>query len=161
MSNAKYLGAIGNEVATENDIENPYYAAGQVFSTQCLDTLTVQSYFNGSILPLVEQLVDGSVFPISVSKFLPEFIGRTYLTLFQQLLENDMIGLGLYRRSKDSRLSYTLTNPESSTVIAEDDTVIVLDAINSSTRESFYKSRDHPTEPVKHQKAPDLIDLQS
>jgi len=160
ISNAKYLGSIGNEIQAESDIENPYYAAGQVFSTQCLDTLTVQSYFNASILPLVEQLVDGSVFPIKVSKFLPEFIGRSYLALFQQLLENDMVALALYRRSKDSRLCYTLTNPESSTVVAEDDTVMVLDAVNSSTRESFYKSRDNQ-QPKEVQKAPDLIDLRS
>lgn len=69
-SNLQFL----NSVQSDSELENPAYAAGQVYLSGALDTLLCQTYFNEYIVSMVEQLCDGRVYLMSVEKCFPSFI---------------------------------------------------------------------------------------
>lgn len=111
----------------------PRFAAGRVFTTSMLDSLTCQSYLNPAVRPflllfiqltlsfslqvlaIVKIMLNNTpnsprVFHVRITK---EFIGDTCELLFAFLLARGMLPLGIYRTvgSLGSRLPYVLTNP--------------------------------------------------
>jgi len=140
LSNCKYLGSIGADFPINEDIENPYYAAGQVFSASCLDTLMTQTFFNPGVLPLVEELIGGCVFSVSLGDYFQDSVGKSYSDLVPLVIENEMIPLALYRKCPDSRLFYTVTNPSPDTKLQDTDYVIVLNTApkQKSRRTTFF-----------------------
>eukprot|EP01118_Nematostelium_gracile_P011633 TRINITY_DN4157_c0_g2_i1.p1 TRINITY_DN4157_c0_g2~~TRINITY_DN4157_c0_g2_i1.p1 ORF type:complete len:124 (-),score=24.32 TRINITY_DN4157_c0_g2_i1:4-375(-) len=59
-------------------------------------------------------------------QMIPDSVGKTWRQIFDQLLENELIGVALYRRS-ESRLCYVVTNPSQTIMIEESDRVMVID----------------------------------
>jgi len=124
-SNSQFLGAMGNP--KDSDLENPYYAAGQVFASSCLDTLMVQSYFNVHVVQLIERLISGYVFNIPISEFCPELVGYEFREVFKRMLENQLLALGIYRKRERSHLRFVITAPTPSTKVQAEDIIIVID----------------------------------
>jgi len=138
--NMKYLGSLDQ---FGSELENPYLASGQVWSVESLDSLLVQSYYNPYVVKCVEGLLKGVVSSFPLSCLNSDLEGKTYAELFTLLLENDLVPLGLYRKSRRHRLSYVSTNPVPDCVLRKDDSVYVL-----HTQESL---SERPGEPMEHQ----------
>lgn len=119
------------------------YAAGEVYVSAIIDTLTCQSYYNPHIVTILQQILKGANVPdsdvmmanpdlcqsnlwqISVPE---ECINKTFEQLFLYFLEKDLICLGLYRLkgTTDNDLPYVYTNPSPDTHITYRDKVFVL-----------------------------------
>lgn len=119
------------------------FAAGEVYISAIIDTLTCQSYYNPHIVTILQQILKGANVPdsevmianpdlcqsnlwqISVPE---ECISKTFEQLFLYFLEKDLICLGLYRMkgTTDNDLPYVSTNPKSSTYITHKDKVFIL-----------------------------------
>jgi hypothetical protein len=125
-SNSRFLGSLPSLGNTNDDTENAYYAAGQVFTASMLDTLIVQAFFNEYIAELIDRLTEGLIFSIPVAKALPDAKDKKYAELFKQLVDTDFVPVALYRKS-DNRLRYLMTNPGQSVTIHENDYVLVMD----------------------------------
>jgi len=108
-------------------LENPYYAAGQVYASSCLDTMLVQSFFNPNVVTLIEQLLSGCVYSMAARDIFSEFEGITCAHLLRALLEVDLVLLGLYRKSAN-RLRYVISNPQPGNAVQADDMIIVLES---------------------------------
>ena len=119
------------------------YAAGEVYVSAIIDTLTCQSYYNRHIVTILQQILKGANVPdsdlmtanpdlcqsnlwqISVPE---SCISKTFEQLFLYFLEKDLIWLGLYRlkATTDNDLPYVYTNPSPDTYITHKDKVFVL-----------------------------------
>jgi len=104
LSNSKYLGE-GN---TGDELENLYYAAGQVYASSCQETLMCQIYFNKYIVSVYEQMTSGRVFGVNLSKmFFTE--DKLWINFFRRCLACGYLPLGVYRHGSTGR--YVVTNP--------------------------------------------------
>lgn len=119
------------------------YAAGEVYISAIIDTLTCQSYYNPHIVTILQQILKGvnvpdsevmianpdlcqsNLWQISVPE---ECISKTWEQLFLYFLEKDLICLGLYRLkgTTDNDLPYVYTNPSPDTYVTHKDKVFIL-----------------------------------
>ena len=119
------------------------YAAGEVYISAIIDTLTCQAYYNPHIVTILQQILkctsspdnevmmanpdlcQSNLWQISVPE---ECIGIKWEELFLYLLEKDLIWLGLYRLkgTTDNDLPYVYTNPNPDTFITHKDKVFIL-----------------------------------
>ena len=119
------------------------FAAGEVYISAIIDTLTCQSYYNPHIVTILQQILKGANVPdsevmianpdlwqsnlwqISVPE---ECISKTFEQLFLYFLEKDLICLGLYRLkgTTDNDLPYVYTNPSPDTYVTHKDKVFIL-----------------------------------
>ena len=118
------------------------YAAGEVYISAIIDTLTCQSYYNPHIVTILQQILkytsspdnevmmanpdlcQSNLWQIPVPE---ECIGKTWEELFLYYLERDLICLGLYRLkgTTDNDLPYVYTNPDPETFITHKDKAFV------------------------------------
>eukprot|EP00727_Mastigamoeba_balamuthi_P001514 m51a1_g1136 putative myotubularin-related protein 13 (1559) ;mRNA; r:230465-241184 len=134
MTNAKFFRPVSLSekfVGQYGPAFIPSYASGRLFSISVFDTLLANLYFNDYIVAFVERLLnlnpeDDSCFLNQIP--LPDEFCPTYGDLFDCLMHNDMIPLGLYRCNDDNEGSepYVFTNPPRSTRVSENDSVYVL-----------------------------------
>lgn len=124
--NSASLGSL----ATENIdyLGNPYYAAGQMFASSCLDTLLCQTYYEQYQLQTVRCLLSGRAFCICIEVHLSECIDQPVSVLFDVLLRSDLLTLGLYRRHRDTPLCYVISVPDPDLLVERDDVVYVLNS---------------------------------
>ena len=140
-SNIKYLlPSLQSSLSYQT---SPLYAAGEVYISTIIDTLTCQAYFNPHIVTVLQQLLTGGVKssnPLLKASDLkqsnlwqcpvPEdFVGKTFKHLFNYLLdEMDLIALGLYRLegATDNSYAYVYTNPDPDSRLTHKDSVFVL-----------------------------------
>lgn len=123
------------------------FAAGEVYISSIIDTLTCQAYYNPHIVTVLHQLLTGgknnlsagirgicenvglkqsNLWQISIPE---EFINKEFVELYSYLSEDwNMIPLGLYRLSgaQDNNSPYVYTNPERDTRLSHRDKVFVL-----------------------------------
>jgi hypothetical protein len=136
------------------------FAAGEVYISSIIDTLTCQAYYNPHILTIVHQALTGGK---NTSNFylrgicenvglkssnlwqmpIPErFINKTFKDLFTELAETEnLIALGLYRLpgARDNDHPYVYTNPKLTTRLSHRDRIFVLAVDNINA----YYSRLH------------------
>jgi hypothetical protein len=130
------------------------FAAGEVYISSIIDTLTCQAYYNPHIVTIIHQLLTGGK---NTSNFtmrgicenvglkssnlwqmpVPErFINRTFKEMFTELAEQEsLIALALYRLpgARDNDHPYVYTNPKPFTRLTHRDKIFVLamDNINN------------------------------
>jgi hypothetical protein len=119
------------------------FAAGEVYISTIIDTLTCQSYYNPHIVTILQQILKGANVPDSEVMianpdlcqsnlwqiWVPEeCLNKTFEQLFLYFLEKDLICLGLYRLkgTTDNDLPYVYTNPEPETLVTHKDKVFIL-----------------------------------
>jgi hypothetical protein len=51
----------------KDNLQNPYYAAGNVYAASTQDTLLCQVYFNPFVINVLEQMIYGHVYSAPVS----------------------------------------------------------------------------------------------
>lgn len=123
------------------------YAAGEVYISAIIDTLTCQSYFNPHIVTILQQILKGAseeddeqlrdmmrAHPDLTQSNLwqipvPEIcVGQDFEFLFQTLLKEKLICMALYRLrgATDNDYPYVYTNPEKDTPIQHRDRAFVL-----------------------------------
>ena len=56
-SNLEFL--MPNDRKCSDFIKSPLYAAGEVYSSAIIDTLTCQSYYNSNIVTILQQILNG------------------------------------------------------------------------------------------------------
>jgi len=126
----------------------PLFAAGEVYISSIIDTLTSQAYYNPHIVTIVQQLVTGGKQSSTMIRNIcdladlkqsnlwqipiPEdYLNKTFGELFNYLAaERELIPLGLYRlpNSTDNKYPYVYTNPPPTTKLTHRDKVFVLAA---------------------------------
>lgn len=123
------------------------FAAGEVYISSIIDTLTCQAYYNPHIVTILYQLLTGGKNTSNVTMrgicenvglkssnlwqipIHESFINKTFLELFTELAENyNCIALGLYRLpgAKDNDHPYVYTNPRPETRLTHRDRIFVL-----------------------------------
>ena len=130
-------------------IKSPLYAAGEVYSSAIIDTLTCQSYYNQHIVTILQQILNGGAdedddavnqamkaHPDLLQSNLwqipvPEnCIGKTFEQLFNALLDRKLVTMALYRLrrggSSGNESPYVVTNPNPETLITHRDKAFVL-----------------------------------
>jgi len=127
MSNGKFLGGVHPLGHKGEDLENAYYAAGQVYTSSNLDTLIAQAFYNKYIVQLISRLTEGQLFPIPIKEHASDYVGRTFLDIFNYFMVSELVAVSIYRKALSGRLRYLITNPATETVMMEDDIVFVLD----------------------------------
>ncbi|EGR28582.1 hypothetical protein IMG5_172560 [Ichthyophthirius multifiliis] len=110
----------------------PLYAAGQIYVSPIIDTLTCQTYYNPHILTILQQILTGDKSSSAVIRAIcdhadlhqsnlwqipvPEdYFNKTFGQLFHYLAtEKCLVAIGLYRLagSLDNSFAYTYTNPK-------------------------------------------------
>jgi len=124
--NCRSLGSLSSQAPSDDEMENPYYASGQVYSSSSLDTMLVQSFYNPTVVTLIEQLLAGCIYAMAARDVFTKFEGVTCLDLQRALLEVDVVLLGLYRKSPN-RLRFVMSNPPPEAAVQSDDMLIVLE----------------------------------
>jgi hypothetical protein len=147
------------ENLNKNGLEITYestslFAAGEVYISSIIDTLTCQAYYNPHIITIIHQLLTGGKNTANFTMRgicenvglkssnlwqmpIPErFINRSFKDMFCELAESEnLIALGLYRLpgARDNDHPYVYTNPNPATRLTHRDKVFVLaiDNINS------------------------------
>lgn len=138
----------------------PPFAAGQIYTSSVLDTLSGQSYYNHKLIDILHQLVvgqnkeDAIVWRRATGRLLqkdiqsselhmipmpPNMRGKTYGELVCFLNRSEIIPLGLRRGIQEDRLNtmpYVVTNPPSDMVVSMVDMVFVLSQEPPSQRVS-------------------------
>lgn len=123
------------------------YAAGEVYISAIIDTLTCQSYFNRYIVTILQQILKGTseeddeqmndimkahpdleqsiLWQIPVPQ---ECVNKTFEDLFHYLLKKKLICMALYRlrNATDNDYPYVYTNPEPDTIVNHRDRAFVL-----------------------------------
>ncbi|KAL4473536.1 hypothetical protein ABPG74_022400 [Tetrahymena malaccensis] len=137
----------------------PLFAAGQVYISPMIDTLTCQTYYNPHILTVLQQILTGDKQSSAVIRAIcdhadlhqsnlyqipvPEdYFNKTFGQLFHYLAtEQQLIALALYRLpgSVGNQFPYTYTNPKENTKITHRDRVFVL---GQSVSSDLIKSND-------------------
>jgi len=137
----------GAKVEFRHDL-TPLFAAGEVYISSIIDTLTSQAYYNPHIVTIIQQLVTGGKQSSSMIRNIcdladlkqsnlwqipiPEdYLNKTFGELFNYLAaQRELIPMGLYRLpgSTDNKYPYVFTNPPPSTKLTQKDKVFVLAA---------------------------------
>ena len=140
--------------STKSDFQySTLFAAGEVYISSIIDTLTAQAYYNPNIVTILQQILVGrsetfhgdfenqvvQYFGEKVSTsnlwqiIVPEEqVNKTYDKLFKFLLEKGLVTLGLYRLSgaTDNSYPYVYTNPsqnrKTKLIVTQKDRVFVL-----------------------------------
>ena len=123
------------------------YAAGEVYISAIIDTLTCQSYFNPHIVTILQQILKGAseeddeqlrdmmkahpdlqqsnIWQIQVPE---SCVGKSFENLFMTLLQQKLICMALYRLkgATDNEYPYVYTNPDYKTLISHRDRAFVL-----------------------------------
>jgi hypothetical protein len=123
------------------------YAAGEVYISAIIDTLTCQSYYNPHIVTILQQILKGAseeddeqlrdmmkAHPDLIQSNLwqipvPEIcVGKNFEFLFMNLLKKKLICMALYRLrgATDNNYPYVYTNPQKDTPIEHRDRAFVL-----------------------------------
>lgn len=130
-SNLEFL--MPNDRKCSDFIKSPLYAAGEVYSSAIIDTLTCQSYYNSNIVTILQQILNGGAdeddytvkqamqaHPDLLQSNLwqipvPETcIGKTFEHLFNTLLDRKLVTMALYRLRRGlngTESPYVVTNP--------------------------------------------------
>jgi len=122
-------------LADQSFINHPRFASGDIFTASCLGALMATAFYTPGVVEILDSLILGqnsmqTSFPWQIA--VPqEVAGKTYADCVRFLLGDSWSALcmGLYRvcfPDTGSMSSYVITNPEPSTVLREDDLVIVL-----------------------------------
>ena len=124
----------------------PLYAAGEVYISSIIDTLTAQTYYNKHIITILQQLLtsgeetsmairalcknleldQSNLWQIQVPE---DFVNHTFGELFNYLVsEYNVLPLGMHRfpGSKDNTRPYVYTNPSRDTRITHNDKIFLL-----------------------------------
>jgi hypothetical protein len=129
------------------------FSAGEVYISSIVDTLTCQAYYNKHIVTIVHQLLTGGKNTSNTTMRgicenvglkssnlwqmpIPEkFINKTFIELFTELSNENLIALGLYRLpgARDNDNPYVYTNPKPDTRLTHRDRVFVLAIDNIAT----------------------------
>jgi len=124
------------------------FAAGEVYISSIIDTLTSQAYYNPHIVTILQQILTGGkqsnnvirticdLAELKQSNFwqipVPEdYLNKTFGELFDYLaVDRELIPFGLYRLpgATDNKSPYVYTNPDASTKLTHRDKVFVLAA---------------------------------
>jgi len=129
------------------------FAAGEVYISSIIDTLTCQAYYNQHIVTILYQLLTGgkntsnatmrgicenvglkssNLWQIPIHE---SFINRPFVDMYTELAENyNCIALGIYRLAgaKDNDHPYVYTNPRPDTILTHRDRIFVLAIDNVS-----------------------------
>ncbi len=137
------------------------FAAGEVYISSIIDTLTCQAYYNPHIVTILYQLLTGGKNTSNVTMrgicenvglrssnlwqipIHENFINKTFLELFTELAENhNCIALGIYRLpgAKDNDHPYVYTNPTPDTRLTHRDRIFVLAIDNIQLSMNSYKN---------------------
>jgi hypothetical protein len=126
--------------------QTPLYAAGEIYISAIIDTLTCQSYYNPHIVTILQQILTGgrqssmvimgiceqadikqsNLWQIPVPK---KYLNETFGELFKFLAtDNGLIALGLYRLpgASGNKHPYVYTNPPPNVKLTHRDKVFVL-----------------------------------
>ena len=134
------------------------FSAGEVYIGSIIDTLTCQAYYNKHIVTIIHQLLTGgknssnhTLSYISENIGLKssnlwhmpiptKFINKTFLELYTEFCDKNIIPLGLYRLpgARDNDHPYIYTKPNSETILTHRDKIFVL-AINPVKNYKFDK----------------------
>jgi len=125
MNNANYLGTIASLGDKGEDLENPYYAAGQVYTSEHMDSLLAQAYFNPLISQLVGSMCDGSIFSFPITQT-PELIGKNFELVFNSLIDRGLLPVAIHRKTEGIRLRCVISNPAKDLVMQESDIIFYL-----------------------------------
>ena len=129
------------------------FSAGEVYISPIIDTLTCQAYYNKHIVTIIHQLLTGGKNASNPTlraiceniglkssnlwqmKIPEKFINKTFLELYSEFCEKNIIALGLYRLpgARDNNNPYVYTKPNSDTRLTHRDRIFVLciDSINN------------------------------
>ena len=122
------------------------FSAGEVYVSSIIDTLTCQAYYNKHIVTIIHQLLTGGKnasnstlrsicenVGLKSSNLwqmpIPEkFINKTFLDLYREFCEKNLIALGLYRLpgARDNSNAYVYTKPTPETRLTHRDRIFVL-----------------------------------
>jgi len=125
------------------------FAAGEVYISAIIDTLTAQAYYNPHIVTILQQILVGksevnkSLFERELEKLygdkiqqgniwqIPvpeEMVNKSFEKLFSFLLDRQLLTLGLYRLpgANDNKYPYVYSNPDPKLPITMRDRVFVL-----------------------------------
>ena len=80
LSNAKFMGHF--DVKVRDELENPFYAGGMIHATSCQDTLLCQMYFNPFISSVLDHIIKGRVFMMSIREHFKQFEVSSYLCCY-------------------------------------------------------------------------------
>ncbi|KAI8603964.1 calcium-activated BK potassium channel alpha subunit-domain-containing protein [Dissophora ornata] len=149
-SNIRFLnflkgkGSSGLSVGPSGFWMTPIFASGQVLVTSLLDNVLFQAYSKTHILDLVklccgvrfkqaielDQILGIDCSNVCLIETPPQFVGKSFLNLFQALsLKDGIIPLGLYRapdRELNNALPFVFTNPLPGILLKNTDMVYVL-----------------------------------
>ena len=136
-NNIEYLMPT-SQLHLEQSVElSPVYAAGEVYISSIIDTLTCQAYYNPHICTIIQQLLTGgsqqrlhekqsNLWQIRVPD---DLVNKMFKELFIYLLEErELVALGLYRLPdvRDNLYPYVYTNPPPNCRLTPKDRVYVL-----------------------------------
>jgi Calcium-activated BK potassium channel alpha subunit/Calcium-activated potassium channel slowpoke-like RCK domain/Ion channel len=139
--NAAFLGPLAS--TNTEYLQNPYYAAGQMYASSCLDTLLCQTFYEPFQLRTVRRLLSGSVFSIHVEDHFDHLVGQPWWKLFIELLRFDLLCMGIYRRNHSTPLRYVVTNPDPEDVVVEEKDIVFV--LNSAGRLAHKRLKTHLT----------------
>ncbi|KAF8937868.1 potassium channel, sub T, member 2 [Dissophora ornata] len=140
----KGKGSSGLSVGPSGFWMTPIFASGQVLVTSLLDNVLFQAYSKTHILDLVklccgvrfkqaielDQILGIDCSNVCLIETPPQFVGKSFLNLFQALsLKDGIIPLGLYRapdRELNNALPFVFTNPLPGILLKNTDMVYVL-----------------------------------
>eukprot|EP00727_Mastigamoeba_balamuthi_P008703 m51a1_g4455 putative cation channel family protein (974) ;mRNA; r:170815-175326 len=161
MSNGKFFRSrrLPGSFVRQHGVEYlPSYAAGRLFFPAVFDALLAHTYFNPYITAAICKLLD-STLDSEQSKAeshlaqipLPDDNPPTYGELFDKLVEEGVVPLGLFR-CEDARGGmepYVFTNPPPDTQLARDDRVFALKR-TACLRQPLWRSVSRLVLPVAH-----------
>ena len=134
------------------------FSSGEVYVSSIIDTLTAQAYYNKHIVTIIHQLLTGgknssnyvlsyiceniglkssNLWHMSIPT---KFINKTFLELYMEFCDKNIIPLGLYRLpgARDNNHPYIYTKPAPDTQLTHRDKIFVL-AINPVKNYKFDK----------------------
>eukprot|EP01080_Neovahlkampfia_damariscottae_P001983 gene1983-1491_t len=126
----------------ENYVFSPLFVSGRLIScANLMDKLLCQSFFNPSLPKIIEyfcglgELFSNSDQPSIKSIVLPErFINKTFDECFDQLLDESVVALGIYRERKknENEYEYVYLSPNSDAVLNKKDKLFVIESLNKN-----------------------------
>jgi hypothetical protein len=147
------LNALKNENCGIKYETTSLFAAGEVYISSIIDTLTCQAFYNHHIVTILYQLLTGgkntsnatmrgicenvglkssNLWQIPIHE---SFINKPFVDMYKELAENyNCIALGIYRLpgAKDNDHPYVYTNPRPDTILTHRDRIFVLAIDNVS-----------------------------
>eukprot|EP01125_Pyxidicula_operculata_P014288 TRINITY_DN4758_c0_g1_i2.p1 TRINITY_DN4758_c0_g1~~TRINITY_DN4758_c0_g1_i2.p1 ORF type:complete len:562 (+),score=123.99 TRINITY_DN4758_c0_g1_i2:1038-2723(+) len=132
LGHRKSLGVLHKST---NWLSFPEYTQGIAFNVSLLHTMLAQSFYNTSLLSLLERLIGFDTFngqrqmlpnAIELVDVPEKFHGKRFEDLFVEILKNNVIPLALYRGPQLEGHSYVYSNPLRESTITDEDKVFVL-----------------------------------